>query len=176
MDSASHLEVSKQFSCSKEQLYTAWTEPAQLKQWWKPLGKQLQNVVNDITAGGTVKYMFEGDTLTIDGTYDKVEPGMLLEYSWNWHVTSEPVEDASYKLSVRFEGSGNNATLSVTQTGFDGQHSIDPHKKGWEQALQQLSEFVGGGQSDEQAGKSGQQKPPVTGYNETPEQQKVAGG
>lgn len=143
----SKMNITKQFSCSKEKLFTAWTSPKQLKQWWKPLGKQLDEVTNELNEGGIVKYVFEGNSLTIDGRYEKVNENNLLEYSWNWHVTSEPVEDAAYKLSVKFDGNGDTSTLSVTQTGFDKEQSIDPHKKGWEQALQQLADFVSNGEN-----------------------------
>jgi len=43
----SQMNISKQFSCSKEKLFAAWTSPEQLKQWWKPLGKQLKEFINN---------------------------------------------------------------------------------------------------------------------------------
>ena len=87
----SSLQASKEFACSKERLYKAWTSEEELAQWWKPLGKQLKNVVNDIKAGGEIRYEFEDD-LTIDGKYDSADETKLT-YSWNWHVPFEPVEE-----------------------------------------------------------------------------------
>ncbi len=52
------LETSKEFSVPAEQLYEAWTEPEQLKQWWKPIGNQLKEVHNDLKKGGRVAYKF----------------------------------------------------------------------------------------------------------------------
>jgi uncharacterized protein YndB with AHSA1/START domain len=170
-----NLEISKQFESSKENLYKAWTEPEQLKQWWKPMGKQLIDVKNNISEGGEVVYTFEDNSLTIDGKYEKVVENDLLEYSWNWHLTSEPIEDASYKLSVRFEGDSNHSTLSITQKGFSNREHVQPHNEGWEQGLQQLKEYVEK-TGNNVASVKGQQKPPITGYNETEEQLKVAGG
>ncbi len=95
------LAVNKQFKCAKQALYTAWTDGEQLKQWWKPLGKQLSSVENDTRQGGTVRYRFDEDSLTISGEYEKVEPD-LLEYTWNWELPAEPVKDANYKLTVHF--------------------------------------------------------------------------
>ncbi len=60
----------------------------------------------------------------------------------NWHVKTDLVEDAEYKLMVQFEGNENNSTLSVQQTGFENEHGIEPHRQGWEQALEQLNEFL----------------------------------
>lgn len=174
----SNLQISKQFECSKETLYQAWTEPEQLKQWWKPLGKQLANVTNNIAEGGDVAYAFEDGSLKIDGQYQKVEAPDLLEYTWNWHLKENAIEDADYKLSVKFEGDESNSTLSITQEGFKSAESVQPHKQGWEQGLGQLKQFVsakGKLNSEETSNEAGEQKPPVSGYNETPEQLKVGG-
>jgi uncharacterized protein YndB with AHSA1/START domain len=183
---SSNLNVSRQFSCSKEALYSAWTQPEQLKKWWKPMGNTLTDVVNDIKEGGEVKYVFAGNRLTIDGKYEKVQEHGLLEYTWNWHMTSEPIQEAPYKLSVQFDGDENNSTISITQTGFKDDESVQPHKKGWEQSLHQLQDYLSNGNSGDGSNASSgvsdtekaaeQNMPPMTGYMETPEQTKVAGG
>ncbi|WP_165958008.1 SRPBCC domain-containing protein [Segetibacter sp. 3557_3] len=175
------LEVSKDFSCSKDQLYKAWTDPESLKQWWKPLGKHLVNVENNLTPGGTVRYEFENNSLVIDGTYEKADQQQLT-YTWNWKLADEPVRDAEYTLDVHFEGDADHSSISVVQNGFENEESITPHKEGWEHGLEQLKEFVSGGSSagTDSSGATGATaqtgKPEVSGYNETPEQQKVAGG
>ncbi len=184
---SSNLNVSRQFICSKEALYSAWTQPEQLKQWWKPMGNTLTDVVNNIKEGGEVRYVFAENRLIINGTYEKVQGHDLLEYTWNWHLTSEAVPDAPYKLSVRFEGDENNSTISITQSAFGDDESVQPQKQGWEQGLQQLQDYLlksnnDGSISNASSGisdteKAAEQKmPPMTGYMETPEQAKVAGG
>lgn len=176
------LEISKQFECAKEKLYEAWTSPDQLKQWWKPGGNQLIAVENDVEPGGKIKYQFEKDELLIDGAYDKVEEG-LLEYSWNWHVKAEPIPDTAYKLSIQVDGDEQATSLHIKQDGFSDDEHIKPHQQGWEDALEKLKIFVEGGKHSEAPGTTGtpgtagaDQHPPITGYMETPEQQKVGGG
>ena len=187
-NNSSNLNVSKQFNCSKEALYSAWTQPEQLKLWWKPMGNTLTDVVNDIKEGGEVKYVFKENRLTINGKYEKVKEHDLLEYTWNWHISSEPIPEAPYKLSVQFEGDEKNSSILVTQTGFKKDESVQPHQQGWEQGLQQLQDFLSKNSvlnnngTDSNSGVSREVQaekeymPPVTGYMETPEQSKVAGG
>lgn len=186
-NNSSNLTVSKEFNCSKDALYDAWTQPEQLKQWWKPMGNTLTDVVNDIRHGGEVKYMFKDNLLTIDGKYEKVKDHSLLEYTWNWHLKAERTESAPYKLSVRFDGDNNSSSISVTQTGFQREENVQPHKQGWVQGLQQLQGYLSGtnnsggnntgGNNDETREEEAEEKymPPVTGYNETEEQAKVGG-
>jgi uncharacterized protein YndB with AHSA1/START domain len=186
-NNSSNLTVSKEFNCSKDALYDAWTQPEQLKQWWKPVGNTLTDVVNDIKDGGEVKYMFKDNLLTIDGKYEKVEDHSLLEYTWNWHLKAEHAEGAAYKLSVRFDGDNNSSSITVTQNGFQSEESVQPHRQGWEQGLQQLQDYLSGKNSSDNSAsgtnnnesreEEAEEKymPPVTGYNETEEQAKVGG-
>jgi len=114
-NNSSNLHVSKEFECSNKTLYNAWAQPEKLKQWWKPMGNTLTDVVNDVKEDGEVKYTFKNNHLTIDGKYEKVQGHDLLEYTWNWHMKTEPVPDAPYKLSVRFEGDNNTSAISVAK-------------------------------------------------------------
>ncbi len=170
------LEISKDFNCSKEKLYKAWTEPDQLKQWWQPLGNKLTAVKNEIKQGGELCYKFENNGLFIDGAYEKAEAD-LLEYSWNWHMQTDAANDATYKLSVHFNGDDEHASLNIKQDGFKNEEYIKPHQQGWDAALEQLKKYLGG--NTQKATCSPQQQkqhPPISGYMETPEQQKVGGG
>ncbi len=165
------LEISKDFSSSKEKLYTAWTDPDQLKAWWKPLGKELLAVENNIETGGNVSYRFAEDELLIDGTYSNVEGKDLLEYSWNWHVNTAPVKDSAYTLSVRFAGDESKSSIAITQDGFDNEESIHPHRQGWEQSLEQLKAYLENGNQTSSDLPDPSAK--VAGYREDPEQVKV---
>lgn len=167
----SKLEISKNFSCSKEKLYSAWTDADQLKGWWKPLAKALVDVENNIEPGGTVSYRFAKDQLLIDGVYSKVEGKDLLEHTWNWHVNTEPIKDSAYTLSIRFDGDETKSSIAITQDGFENEESVHPHQQGWEQGLEQLKSYLENG--DHQSSASDNPATKVAGYHEDPEQVKV---
>jgi hypothetical protein len=78
-------------------------------------------------------------------------------------------------LSVKFDGDDSDSSISVTQTGFNSKESVQPHQHGWEQGLQQLHDYLSGQTSSDVDVKAGHQKPPISGYNDTPEQEKVGG-
>jgi uncharacterized protein YndB with AHSA1/START domain len=172
----STLEISRKFQSSKERLFNAWTNPEQLKQWWKPLGKQLVKVENTQQEGGTLAYHFDDDDLVIEGKYLKVLNHEILEYSWNWHFTMAPVNDAAYRLTVHFEGDEAQSTISIVQDGFQNEESIQPHRQGWEQGLEQLKSHLENKDEQQTGSASSSQQPVIAGYNEAPEQVKVGGG
>ena len=65
INNAAKVEATKQFPVSVQKLYRAWTDPDQLKQWWKPMGKRLKEVTNDLKEGGKVSYSFDDQAMTI---------------------------------------------------------------------------------------------------------------
>lgn len=140
-ETSASVRVSKDFPVSKEELYKAWTEEDQLKQWWKPMNKKLTRVENEIRQGGQVAYFFEDD-LQIKGEYKEVAEEDKLVYSWNWDFPKESMHKGEYLLTVQFSGSGNESKLDITQENFQNEHSIKPHQDGWEEALKDLKEYV----------------------------------
>jgi uncharacterized protein YndB with AHSA1/START domain len=135
------VHVTKSFPVSKEELYKAWTEEDQLKQWWKPMNKQLTRVENDIREGGTVAYHF-GDDLQIKGEYKEVAKGEKLVYSWNWELPEESMHKGEYLLTVQFGGEATESTLDITQENFRSEHAVKPHEEGWEEALEGLKNHL----------------------------------
>ncbi len=168
-----NLIITKNVACPKSELYAAWVEPEQLKTWWHPMGNMLESIRNDVKEGGTFRYTFKDNHITIEGTYQKAEEAKLLEYTWNWHFTNEPANDANYRLHVAFSESETGSSIKVTQEGLVNEEAASAHKKGWEDGLAALQNYLEGGKSD---GSENKQHPEISGYMETPEQQKVGGG
>jgi uncharacterized protein YndB with AHSA1/START domain len=141
MNQSQQVNVQKQFQVSKDKLYKAWTEEGQLKQWWKPMEKELLSVENDIRQGGAVVYTFSND-LKIHGEYKEVELGKKLVYSWVWELPEDSHHKGEYLLTIVFNDKDNGSELQVTQENFKSEHSIQPHQDGWEQALENLQTFL----------------------------------
>ena len=144
MAAAAAVRVQEQFAAPKDKLYKAWTEEAELKQWWKPMGKALVSVQNDIREGGAVRYQFEND-LVVQGKYQEARPGEKLVYSWVWDLPEDSMHKGEYLLTVEFGGDGTNSTLNVSQDNFKSEHSVKPHQDGWEQGLKDLKTYLEGG-------------------------------
>jgi uncharacterized protein YndB with AHSA1/START domain len=142
-ETTANVHVTKSFPVSKEELYKAWTDQEQLKQWWKPMNKQLVNVENDIREGGQVVYRFE-DNLEIKGSYKEVAQGDKLVYSWNWELPEDSMHKGEYLLTVAFNGNGSESSLDITQENFQHEHAIKPHESGWEDALEDLRAYLSG--------------------------------
>lgn len=140
-EQAQQVKIVKAFPVSKEELFKAWTEEDQLKQWWKPMNKELVNVENEIKEDGAVVYTFDND-LKIHGKYKQAQPAEKLVYSWIWEMPGDSHHKGEYLLTVLFSKKGQGSELQVTQENFKSEHSIQPHRDGWEQALNELEAYL----------------------------------
>jgi len=176
INKALKVEVEKSFSVSTDELYNAWTNPGQLKQWWKPMGHPLQEVTNEIRKGGTVRYVFAGNKLIITGEYLDVKEKQELVYTWNWELPEDPIRNAKYKLTVQFTPTGNGSKIHVIQDNFQDEETMLPHREGWEKGLEELEQFLAGNSRAEREEVQYTQNLLSEGYREDPEQEKVGGG
>lgn len=143
----SHLPVSasKDFAVAADVLYQAWTDPEQLKQWWKPMAKQLLEVRNELKEGGEIEYKFQSEgreDLVIRGKYLEVVPTEKLVYTWKWQVADEALHDSEYKLTVQFLPAQRGSRIQISQEDNTSSEAIKPHQHGWDEALDHLSEFL----------------------------------
>lgn len=140
------VTISKEFPVTPERLYKAWTSPEELKSWWHPMGNELTAVTNDLKEGGKVQYTFKtgvsDDNIEIGGTYETVRPNEELVYTWVWQLSHQPVGNGDYKLHIRFEPAGAGSRLQVAQENFGSEEAVQPHKEGWEKALEELEAYL----------------------------------
>lgn len=145
MDSSNHINISKDFNVPVELVFQAWTQPEQLKQWWKPMNNQLLEVKNELQPGGAIEYRFSraaAEDLVIRGNYKEVEENSKLVYTWKWDLTEAALEPSEYILTLNFIKQDNGSRLEIQQDSTEEQEAIQPHKEGWTQALDALAEFL----------------------------------
>jgi uncharacterized protein YndB with AHSA1/START domain len=140
------IELRKDFVATVEELYNAWTTEQDLKEWWQPMGNTLTGLVNELRDGGKVEYKFstaEGaEAFTINGAYKEVQPAKRLVYTWNWKLPSPTVEDTDFLLIIEFASTGSGSSLHVIQEHFTSEEAVQPHREGWEAALQNLAAYL----------------------------------
>jgi uncharacterized protein YndB with AHSA1/START domain len=145
MDSSNQISISKDFNVPVEVVYQAWTQPEQLKQWWKPMNSQLLEVTNELQPGGAIEYRFSREgakDLVIRGNYKEVAENSKLVYTWKWDLTEAGIEPSEYILTLNFIKQDSGSRLEIQQDSTEEQEAIQPHKEGWSQALDALADFL----------------------------------
>jgi uncharacterized protein YndB with AHSA1/START domain len=80
------LSITRVYDASPQQVWDAWTEPAQIARWWGKRGwnAQPETIVLDVRPGGTFRVTTvneqDGSEMTNEGTYREVDEPRLLSF------------------------------------------------------------------------------------------------
>src|SRR5215510_13260682 len=85
--SSETLTIVRRFTATKERVFRAWTEPEELKKWWRPgEGWSTPLVEVDLRAGGQFVLGAKppvGELHVVRGEFHEVQPPDRLVYTWN---------------------------------------------------------------------------------------------
>ena len=135
------LVVRRTIRATPERLFDAWTEPAQLKQWWGPQSVVCIDAEVDLRVGGRYRIANQfpdGKVLWISGEFAAIERPGKLAYSWGL----EPGAGPSERVTVIFEARGQSTEVIVTHERIPSNTMRDMHEQGWLGCLDGLVEFL----------------------------------
>jgi uncharacterized protein YndB with AHSA1/START domain len=138
---AQEITITRVFDAPRELVWSAWTQPDQIAQWWGPEGwnTPLENITMEVRPGGAFRvtqFSDDGTEMTVHGVYrEVVEPERL--------VLDEPAEDSWHEGAtsiVTFTDLGDGRTEMVVRTTI---HTTDEMRAtaqaGMERTLDRLA-------------------------------------
>ena len=134
------LVVRKTIRATPERLFDAWTQPAQLRQWWGPTDVECVDARVDLRVGGHYKIANrfpDGRVIWITGQFEVVEPPDILVYTWR--VDTQTGWD---RVTVRFERCPGGTDVVVVHERIADARTRDAHERGWLDCLDGLAEFL----------------------------------
>jgi uncharacterized protein YndB with AHSA1/START domain len=138
------VRVTRIIDAPREQVFAAWTEPEQIRQWWGPGEFTCPDAEVELRPGGRYRVAMQpaqGEPFIVAGTYREVEPPIRLVYTWRWE--SGPAADGSESLvTVEFNERGERTELVLTHTEFPATHGPAPYRMGWEGGLDKLQALL----------------------------------
>ena len=136
------LVVRRIVEAPPEEVFRAWTEPEQLRQWWGPPGVECTFATIDCRAGGTYRIgnrLPGRDLIWITGQYEKVSPPHELVFTWRIEGRSDPLE----RVTVQFRRAGSGTEVCVLHERIPDVATREQHEAGWIGCLEGLSHFLG---------------------------------
>ncbi len=134
------LVIRKTIRATPARLFDAWTQPAQLRQWWGPKEVECIDAQVDLREGGRYRIANrfpDGRVVWIAGEFERIEPPSRLVYTWR----VEPSE-VSERVTVRFEGHDEVTDVVVVHERIADPTARDVHEQGWRDCLDGLEAFV----------------------------------
>jgi len=138
------LQIKRFINAPRARVYAAWTDPAQLKQWFGPEFVQTHDFVADVSVGGEYRWDLtspEGERMTVRGEYRELQPGKKIAFTWRLEGDEDWKNHNSIVTIELFDREGGTE-LRLTHETLPNESSRDDHKQGWNSVLEKLETFV----------------------------------
>jgi uncharacterized protein YndB with AHSA1/START domain len=145
-------KIKRLIRAPRERVYAAWTDPAQLKQWFGPEGIQTDELIAEARAGGRFRWEIrnpEGEKMAVHGEYRELQTDRKVVFTWQWE-DDEDWENQISVVTVELTDADGGTELCLTHEKLPNEKSRDGHTVGWNSALDKLGNFLkakGGAQS-----------------------------
>ena len=139
------LEIKRLIKAPRDRVYAAWTDPAQLKQWFGPENVQTHDLVADVRVGGTFRWDLidsDGDELTMCGEFRELKSNEKVVFTWQWQ-DDEDWENHISIVTVDLKDAAGGTELRLTHEQLPNEDSRDGHNRGWNSALDKLEKMFG---------------------------------
>jgi uncharacterized protein YndB with AHSA1/START domain len=138
------LQIKRFINAPRAQVYAAWTDPVQLKQWFGPEWVRTREIVAEAKPGGRFRWDLincDGEEKTIGGEYREVVPGKKIVFSWRHH-DDRVWEGRTSIVTVEFSDANDGTELLLRHEQLPSEESRDDHDQGWKSVLDRLEKFV----------------------------------
>lgn len=139
------FSITRTFDASRELLWRAWTQEAELTQWLRPFGVSTDSVSFDVRVGGHYTYTMTNtqtaEKFPTGGVFLEVDPIDRLVFTWG--EPGAPVE-TSPVITLTFNEQGDRTELVFHLRGFGGKPGDGFVYDGWDEALTNLDRHLTG--------------------------------
>jgi uncharacterized protein YndB with AHSA1/START domain len=135
------LVIDRVLNASPDRVFAAWTNTAELAQWYGPEGMTCEVFENDLTPGGRYALVMrssEGE-YHLSGAYEEIDSPRRLVMTWKWKTS-----DDTTRVVIELKPEGNGTHLRVTHTGFAEAEQASSHNEGWSSSLNELERYLAG--------------------------------
>ena len=134
------LRLRRRFQAPRETVFTAWTKPEALKQWWCPQGWTPAEIEVDLRVGGAYRIGMRrtngGPPVYACGKFLEVQPPSKLVYTWQWDGAFEYLPEM--RVTVQFLDVSGATELILTHENFPDLQVRQQHRHGWIVACDRL--------------------------------------
>jgi uncharacterized protein YndB with AHSA1/START domain len=137
------LEIKRLIKAPRDRVYAAWTDPAQLKQWFGPEKVQTRELIADARVGGKFRWDLtnsEGEKMTCRGEYRELQPNKKIVFTWQWEDDEDWQNHISI-ITVELYDRDGDTELRLSHEQLPNEESRDGHARGWNSALDKLERF-----------------------------------
>ncbi len=134
------IRITKVLPATPEEVFAAWTDPMNLKEWMCPDAMTVARVNVDVRVGGQFELVMRGENsdMVHVGEYREVRPPHRLVFTWRSNATLQQETLVTVELSPK----GEQTELVLVHELLPDDHSAAQHSYGWQSILEKFSASV----------------------------------
>ena len=131
------LQLRRMYSASREEIFTAWTDPAQMREWLCPAGATIPLIEVDLRVGGVFRIDMQSEhgIHSHTGVYQEIIRPEKLVFTWS----SVNTQNKETLVTVELIPRGQQTELVLTHKGLPDEKAQEMHVIGWTSILDKLS-------------------------------------
>lgn len=138
------LQVTRTFQATRERVFRAWTEPEQLKGWFRPDPSYTTPIVEvDLRVGGRYRLGMQQagtEPHIVGGEFREIQAPERLVFTWRWEGDDSDPESL---VTLDFHDRGAATEVVLSHENFVNEEVRDKHQQGWDGCLAQLAALLG---------------------------------
>lgn len=137
------LEIKRFINAPRSRVYAAWTDPAQLKEWWGPESVRTRSFVAEARVDGKYRWDLtnqEGEEMSVFGEYRELVPEKKIVFTWKWD-DDDVWENRDSIVTVELSDRDGGTELLLKHEQLPSEESRDRHNEGWTSVLDRLEKF-----------------------------------
>lgn len=136
------VRLEQEVSAPAEQVYAAWTDPAQMTEWLAPTDDFRTPIAEvDLKIGGRYRIGMMPPNADqpniVVGEYCRVDAPHCLSFTWAWVSPHADVQET--QLTLEFHAQGRSTRVVLTHERFRDEELRKRHAEGWTGCLQRLT-------------------------------------
>ena len=137
------LQIKRTFRAARERVFRAWTDRAELAQWFAPSAEYSTVVPElDLRVGGRYRVEMhhkDGDVHRVSGAYQEIKPPEKVVFTWRWDGDTG-LEDTV--VTIEFQDLGDSTEVTLTHERLPTPEERDKHAHGWNGCMDQLGRIL----------------------------------
>ena len=137
------LELTRTLDASRERVFTALTDPAELARWWGPAGFTTPEVDLALHVGGAYRLGMQppdGALFHLAGEFLEIDPPTRLSYTFRWEEPDPDDRETVVRLSL--DAVADRTRLSLWHGAFATESRLALHRSGWTDSLLRLTQHL----------------------------------
>ncbi|WP_298938540.1 SRPBCC domain-containing protein [uncultured Ruegeria sp.] len=139
------VRFSEWFAVNLHQAYRAWTDPANIEQWFGPVGYIAEVLEMEVRVGGRWRFKMSsqsGASSHHKGRYVSVVPNEFLSFTWESEEDKELTGDKETLVSVWFEPVRGGVQITLVHQKLPNRSAALSLHHGWSSGFRKLDEAL----------------------------------